>query len=92
MPSGAASLALPVSAAGSPPDPELIRGLTDAHFALGELHLHINALSAETLLDALRAPDRYADLMVRVAGFSGLFVRLSPEVQQDVVSRCHDGD
>jgi formate C-acetyltransferase len=91
-PSGAASLALPASATGSPPDPERIRALIDAYFALGGLHLHINALSAATLLDALRAPDRHADLMVRVAGFSALFVRLSPEVQQDIVSRFQDGD
>jgi formate C-acetyltransferase len=91
-PSGAASLALPASATGSPPDPERIRALIDAYFAQGGLHLHINALSAATLLDALRAPDRHADLMVRVAGFSALFVRLSPEVQQDIVSRFQDGD
>jgi formate C-acetyltransferase len=90
-PSGAASLSLPVAADGSPQDPEPIRGLIDGYFGLGGLHLHVNVLSAETLLEALRAPELYADLMVRVAGFSALFVRLNPAVQQDIVRRFQDG-
>jgi len=91
-PSGAASLALPAGTAGSPSDPEWIRQLIDSYFALGGLHLHLNALSPETLLAALQAPDQHAGLMVRVAGFSALFVRLSPEVQQDIVRRFNAGN
>lgn len=83
-PSGAASLALPVSGAGMAAQ---VQQLLEGYFAAGGLHLHLNVLGVEALRAALQAPDQHADLMVRVAGFSALFVRLSPEVQQDVVRR-----
>jgi len=90
-PSGAASLSLPAGR-GTASDPDRIRELIDTYFALGGLHLHLNVLTAETLLEALEAPERHADLLVRVAGFSALFVRLHPDVQQDIVRRFRGGD
>jgi len=89
-PSGAASLSLPAGR-GAASEPDRIRELIDTYFGLGGLHLHINVLTAETLLEALEAPERHANLMVRVAGFSALFVRLNPEVQRDIVRRFHAG-
>jgi formate C-acetyltransferase len=53
---------------------------------LGGLHLHVNLLSPEVLLEAKKHPERYPDLLVRVAGFSARFVEL-PEVLQDLVIR-----
>ncbi len=51
---------------------------------MGGLHLHVNILSPEILLEAKEHPERYRDLLVRVAGFSARFVEL-PEVLQDLV-------
>lgn len=53
---------------------------------MGGLHLHVNILSPEILLEAKEHPERYRDLLVRVAGFSARFVEL-PEVLQDLVIR-----
>ena len=33
------------------------------------------------------SPELYQDLVVRVAGFSEFFVRLTPELQQDIIAR-----
>ena len=49
--------------------------------------LQLNCVSKKTLLDAQKHPENYPDLIVRVCGFSAKFVSLSPEWQQEVISR-----
>jgi formate C-acetyltransferase len=39
------------------------------------------------LLAARKEPDKYRNLIVRVAGYSAYFVDLSPELQQDIITR-----
>ena len=39
------------------------------------------------LEDAVKHPERYPDLIVRVSGFSAVFVHLESDVQQEVMSR-----
>jgi formate C-acetyltransferase len=54
---------------------------------LGCQQLQINALNAETLLDAKAHPEQHRDLIVRVWGWSGYFCELAPEYQDHVISR-----
>jgi len=61
----------------------LIRG----YFELGGMHLQINLVSRETLLDAQQNPQKYPDLMVRVSGYSAYFVDLTKEVQDEIIAR-----
>lgn len=49
--------------------------------------LQLNCTSKETLLDAQKHPENYPDLIVRVCGFSAKFTSLSPEWQQEVLTR-----
>ena len=42
----------------------------------------------ETLLDAQKHPERYADLVVRVGGYSALFTELTRELQDSVIARA----
>ena len=42
---------------------------------------------AETLLAARREPERYRDLLVRVAGYSAYFVDLLPQLQDEIIAR-----
>ena len=49
--------------------------------------LQLNCTSKETLLDAQKHPEKYPDLIVRVCGFSAKFTSLSPEWQQEVLTR-----
>ena len=49
--------------------------------------LQLNCVSKEQLLDARVHPEKYPDLIVRVTGFSARFTSLSPEWQEEVISR-----
>lgn len=60
-------------------------------FTLGGVQLQFNTISRETLLDAMVHPDEYADLVVRVSGFSAYFTRLDRAVQEDVLARTEHG-
>ena len=40
---------------------------------------------------AQKNPDRYADLIVRVWGYSARFIDLSPEMQEHVINRVAGG-
>lgn len=54
---------------------------------LGGFELQVNAVDTGTLLDAQKHPERHADLLVRVAGYSDYFTLLDPKMQAEVISR-----
>ena len=49
--------------------------------------LQLNCTTKEQLLDAQKRPEKYPNLIVRVCGFSAKFTSLSPEWQQEVLTR-----
>jgi formate C-acetyltransferase len=61
--------------------------LIKTYFSLGGKHVQFNVVSKETLLDAQRNPEKYQDLIVRVAGYSAYFTQLSKQVQDDIIRR-----
>jgi formate C-acetyltransferase len=61
--------------------------LVQTYFRLGGQQVQITVADAEMLRAAQKEPERYADLMVRIGGYSDYFVRLSPELQADIISR-----
>ena len=61
--------------------------LAKAYFAGGGQQYTVTVVSPEDLLDALENPDRHRDLIVRVGGYSGRFVELSKELQDNVIAR-----
>jgi len=64
-----------------------LRTMLNVYFENGGQELQINVVSSETLRAAQQNPEHYQDLVVRVAGFSEFFVRLTPEMQQDIIAR-----
>ena len=54
---------------------------------LGAGEIQFNYLDNETLLDAQRHPEKYRDLVVRVAGYSAFFIELCKDVQDEIISR-----
>ncbi len=50
-------------------------------------HVQYNIVSRETLIAAKTNPEKYRDLIVRVAGYSAFFTTLSPDTQDDIIAR-----
>jgi formate C-acetyltransferase len=54
-------------------------------------HVQFNVVNQQTLLAAQKEPEKYRNLIVRIAGYSAYFVDLSPDLQNDLISRTgHD--
>jgi formate C-acetyltransferase len=64
-----------------------VRAALNAFFERGGQEMQINCVDAATLRAAQEDPDAHADLVVRVAGFSEFFTKLSPALQADVIAR-----
>lgn len=50
-------------------------------------HLQMNIINRETLVAAQKDPQKYKNLVVRIAGYSAYFVDLSPDLQNDLIDR-----
>jgi pyruvate formate-lyase/glycerol dehydratase family glycyl radical enzyme len=64
-----------------------LEDLATTFMKLGGQELQINVVDAATLRAAQADPASYPDLIVRVAGFSAYFTRLSRDVQEEIISR-----
>nr|WP_041719356.1 choline trimethylamine-lyase [Alkaliphilus oremlandii] len=58
---------------------------TANNIGIGEMQF--NYLDNNTLLEAQKHPEKYRDLIVRVAGYSAFFVELCKDVQDEIISR-----
>ena len=64
--------------------------MIDQYFAMGGNQMQFNVVSKKTLLDAQKNTDKYANLLVRVAGYSAYFTQLSKDVQEDIIARTEE--
>jgi pyruvate formate-lyase/glycerol dehydratase family glycyl radical enzyme len=53
-------------------------------------HIQFNIINLETLRAAQKNPEKYRNLLVRVAGYSAYFTELSPSLQDEVISRTEE--
>ena len=64
-----------------------LTALIRSYFSLDGHHIQFNVVNAETLLDAQKHPERYRDLIVRVAGYSDYFNDLGDDLQNEIIKR-----
>ncbi|MCH5177082.1 MAG: glycyl radical protein [Prevotellaceae bacterium] len=60
------------------------------YFKFGGHHIQFNIVDTATLLDAQRHPDRYKDLLVRVAGYSDYFNDMTEQLQNEIIARTEN--
>jgi choline trimethylamine-lyase len=65
----------------------LIEGLVVPYFKMGGVHVFININSSETLEKAMKNPEQYEHLIIRVTGFSVHFVQLDRKIQEEIIKR-----
>ncbi len=61
--------------------------LIRAYFAMNAHHVQFNVVSADLLKQAQEKPEKFRDLMVRVAGYSDYFVNLPLGLQEEIIKR-----
>jgi formate C-acetyltransferase len=66
---------------------EKLARLVRSYFRLDGHHIQFNVVTAETLRAAQAHPDKYRDLIVRVAGYSDYFCDLTPALQDEIIAR-----
>ncbi len=76
--------------------PQLLKGdagldkvaqLVRSYFRLGGHHIQFNVVTAATLRAAQADPEKYRDLIVRVAGYSDYFCDLTRALQDEIIAR-----
>jgi len=66
----------------------LVRSLLDTALKMGLLVANFPIYDVEDMIDAQKHPERHADLMVRVWGFSDRFITLDKRLQDHLIARA----
>jgi formate C-acetyltransferase len=66
---------------------EKLLRLIRTYFRMDGHHVQFNVVTAETLRKAQETPEKYRDLIVRVAGYSDYFVDLGVVLQNEIIKR-----
>ena len=55
-------------------------------------HRRLSEVVREVLRDAMVHPEKYPTMVVRVSGFSAIYVTLDPPVQEDILNRTQQDE
>jgi len=69
----------------------LWKAYMDTWYNLGLDHIQFNCVSDETLRSAQKEPEKYQEVIVRVAGYSAHFVDISRKTQDNIIQRTIQG-
>lgn len=71
---------------------ETIKAMFRVYFKRGGCQIMVTVIDQGILEKAVEHPEEYQDLIVRVSGFSAVFVDLEPDVQAELMSRVMYGE
>ena len=66
---------------------DVMQTLVKTYLMRGGFEMQINVVDKAVLEAAMAEPEKYADLVVRIGGYSDYFTRLSPAMQSEVILR-----
>lgn len=66
--------------------------LIRSYFRMDGHHIQFNVVSADTLKKAQKNPEKYRNLIVRVAGYSDYFADLGEDLQNEIIRRTEHED
>ncbi|MDD3079854.1 MAG: glycyl radical protein [Paludibacter sp.] len=64
-----------------------VSSLVRSYFRMNGHHIQFNVVNAATLRDAQKHPEKYRNLIVRVAGYSDYFNDLGLDLQNEIIER-----
>ncbi len=53
----------------------------------GAMEIQFNITTHDTFVDAVKNPDKYPELLVRVSGYTAYFKDLNPQMQKEIIDR-----
>lgn len=71
---------------------EKVLQLVRSYFRMGGHHIQFNVVTGATLRAAQADPEKYRDLIVRVAGYSDYFCDLTRALQDEIIARTEHED
>ena len=66
--------------------------LVRSYFRMDGHHIQFNVVNAETLREAQKHPEKFRDLIVRVAGYSDYFNDLGYDLQEEIIKRTEHSE
>ena len=70
---------------------ERMKSYVKGYFLLGGMQMQMNAVTSDTLRDAMANPDNYKNLLVRISGYNAYFVTLNRDMQLELIERAEYG-
>ncbi len=68
-----------------------LQSYAQAYCDLGGMQMQFNVVSSDTMKVAMKNPDEYKDLLVRISGYNAYFVTLNYDMQMELIERAEYG-
>jgi pyruvate-formate lyase len=64
-----------------------IANYVETYFISGGMQIQFNMVDGNTLKDAMAYPEHYPDLIARVSGYTGYYIKMQRDLQLEIIGR-----